>query len=246
MFRFVTISALAISLFAPAASAEVAYAPRNPAPPALDRPQFAQPPDRDMPVDGGIAPARTLDRATVRAALLAQRTQNLTTFRAYQKAAVFPNNTYDGKIINVWRDDAGDLCAVATMVNATDPELVSRVADQNNFIRLGTVTTGPLMDWIVTSGFTQEEIALIQLPDSPVTQHPAPHPIERPIPVEARLRAAETARLVRQFKQVDTRLVKFQKASLELAVTRLMKKPQLAWALIDSAAISDAATRSRR
>lgn len=148
---------------------------------------------------------------------------------------MFPNNTYNGKIINVWRDDAGDLCAVATMVNASDPTLVNRVAEQNNFIRLGTVTTGPLMDWILASGFTQEEIAQIQLPDSPVTRRPMPHPIERPIPVEARLRAAETARLVAQFKLVDQKLVKDQKASLELAVTRLMKHPQIAWDLIDRA-----------
>jgi hypothetical protein len=166
--------------------------------------------------------------------LLARRAKNLATFRAYQKRAVFPNNTYAGKIINVWRDDAGDLCAVATMVNTSDPTLVTRVAEQNNFIRLGTVTTGPLMDWILGSGFTQEEIAQIQLPDSPVTMGPRPHPIERPIPIEAKLRAAETARLVAQFKLVDKKLVADQKASLELAVTRLMKKPQIAWQLIDS------------
>src|SRR6185312_15016454 len=124
----------------------------------------------------------------------------------YQKRAVFPNNTYDKKIINVWRDDAGDLCAVATMVNSSDPALVNRVADQNNFIRLGTVTTGPLMDWILASGFTQEEIAQIQLPDSPVTRGPRPH--KQPIPVERDLRTAETARLHKQFKQVEQKLVK--------------------------------------
>lgn len=229
MSRLLAVSALWVSLLSSiTASADVAYAPRQ-------APHFAQAPADDELVPGIVAPDRALDRDTVRAALLARRAKNLATFRAYQKRAVFPNNTYNGKIINVWRDDAGDLCAVATMVNSSDAALVARVADQTNFIRLGTVTTGPLMDWILQSGFTQDEIAQIQLPDSPVTRRPMPHPIERPIPVEANLRAIETARLVKQFKLVDAKLVKDQKASIELAVTRLMKKPQLAWQLIDAA-----------
>jgi hypothetical protein len=224
MSRLFASTALIVSLLASVASADVAYVPKQ---------GFAQAPTEEE-VPPNVAPARSLDRDTIRQALLAKRAKNLATFRAYQKRAVFPNNTYDGKIINVWRDDAGDLCAVATMVNQSDTKLVDRVAEQTNFIKLGTVTTGPLMDWILASGFTQEEIAQIQLPDSPVTRRPMPH--ERPLPIVADLRARETARLVKQFKQVDAKLVKDQKASIELAVTRLMKHAELAWALVDATA----------
>ena len=229
MSRIALASALVLSLFSSVASAEVAYVPRQ-------APHFAQAPT-DMGVDPGrVAPQRTLDRDSVRTALLAQRAKNLAAFRAYRKAAVFPNNTYQGKIINVWRDDAGHLCAVANLVNLSgDTALVNRVAEQNNFIRLGTVRSGPLLDWMLTSGFTQDEIAQIQLPDSPVTMGPRPHPIERPLPIDAGLRATETARLAKGFARVDAQLVKNQKASIEAAVTRLMKKPQLAWQLVDGA-----------
>ena len=228
MSRFALASALVLSLFSSVALADEMYVPNQ-------APHFSRAPsEMDLPDPGLVAPERRLDRDTVRAALVAQRATNLAAFRAYRKAAVFPNNTYQGKIINVWRDDAGHLCAVANLVNLSgDAALVTRVAEQNNFIRLGTVTTGPLMDWILTSGFTQDEIARIQLPDSPVTRGPRPHPIERPLPIDGNLRAAETARLAKGFAQVDAQLVKDQKASIEAAVTRLMKKPQLAWQLID-------------
>jgi hypothetical protein len=226
MSRFLAASALVFSLLSSVASADVAYVPHQGG--------FAKAPEAEVMIPPEM-PARALDRDSVRQALLARRATNLATFRAYQKRAVFPSNTYQNQIINVWRDDAGNLCAVATLVNQTDKKLVERVAEQTNYIKLGTVTTGPLMDWMLTSGFTQEEIAQIQLPDSPVTTRPIPAPHEAPVQVLAKLRAAETARLVKQFKQVDAKLVKDQKANIELAVTRLMKHPELAWALIDNA-----------
>ena len=36
--------------------------------------------------------------------------------------------------------------------------LVGKVARESNFIRLGDVKSGPLMDWMLMSGLTQEEI----------------------------------------------------------------------------------------
>ena len=225
MSRVALVSALVLSLFSSFALADEAYVPQA-------APHFAQAP-RDMPVNGIVAPERTLDRATVRSALLAQRAKNLASFRAYQKAGVFPSNTYQDKVLNVWRDDSGHLCAAATIINlAGQTELVKRVAEQNNFIKLGEVTTGPLMDWILTSGFTQVEIAMIQKPYMPVSRRPTPiH--EAPV-IDAQLRTAETARLAKLYQQVDAQLVKAQQTSIELAVPRLMKQPQLAWQLIDS------------
>jgi hypothetical protein len=236
MSRFAVASALVLSLFSSVAHADQLYVPGA-------APHFARAPqmtEQELPPD--LAPARTLDRDTVRAALVARRAQNLASFRAYQKAGTFPSNTYEDRVLNVWRDEAGHLCAAATIINlAGQTELVKRVAEQTNFIKLGDVTTGPLMDWILTSGFTQDEIALIQRPYMPVSRKPTPiH--EQPIMagagsrrmIDARLRTAETARLAKLYKQIDAKLVKDERASIERAVTRLMKKPALAWQLIDA------------
>ena len=223
MSRFALASAFILSLFSSVAIADVAYVPR-------EAPHFAQPPQGDMPVPGIVAPARTLDRDTVRAALVAQRAKNLASFRAYQQAGVFPSNTFQDRKLNVWRDDAGHLCAAATIINLSgQTALVTRVAEQNNFLKLGDVTTGPLMDWILTSGFTQAEIAMIQEPYMPVRL-----PADNKRMINARLRAAETARLAKLYKQIDAKLVADEKTSIELAVTKLMKKPALAWQIIDA------------
>ena len=204
---------------------------------------FAQPPpavavntsQADVPAPNmTIMPRRSLDRASVRAALVQARSRNLAAFRAYQKKGVFPSNTFKGKKLNVWLDDAGNFCAAATIIKASgQDDLVNKVAEQNNFIRLADVKQGPLMDWILTSGFTQDEIAAIQEPFMPVMRQPAPEPMAQ-ILVDAKLRKAEDARLMARYKQVDKQLVKDATSSLDKATDRLMKNPTLAWSLIDS------------
>ena len=167
-----------------------------------------------------------LDRATVRAKLASARAANLARFRAYQQAGVFPSNTYDGRTLNVWMDEQGHICAAATIISASGKTLlVQQVAEQNNFIRLGDIKQGPLMDWILTSGLTQDEIAAIQEPFRPVMR-------EEPTVVPA-LRMAEDRRLMKKYKQVDAMIVKNQKKSLDSATDRLMKNPALAWALVN-------------
>ncbi len=167
-----------------------------------------------------------LDRATIRAKLAEQRAANLARFRAYQQGGVFPSNTFDARKLNVWMDADGHLCAAATIINASGKtDLVQQVADQTNFIRLGDVKQGPLMDWILTSGLTQDEIAAIQEPFLPVYR-------EQPI-VEPKLRSAENARLFKKYKQVTAMIEKNQKKSLDLAVDRLMKRQDLGWQLVN-------------
>ena len=179
----------------------------------------------DLPVES-FERRMILDRATVRAKLAEQRAANLSRFRAYQQAGEFPSNTFDTRKLNVWMDADGHLCAAATIINASgQSDLVTRVANQSNFIRLADVRQGPLMDWILTSGLTQDEIAAIQEPFMPVYR-------EKPV-VEQKLRAAENARLVKKYKQVTAMIIKNQKKSLELAVDRLMKNQELAWKLVN-------------
>ncbi len=193
--------------------------------------QFSAPPP---PVAGARAdlpvqyrePRVILDRATIRAKLAEQRTANLARFIAYQQGGVFPSNTFDARKLNVWMDADGHLCAAATIINASGKsDLVQQVADQSNFIRLGGVKQGPLMDWILTSGLTQDEIAAIQEPFMPVVR-------EEPT-IDPKLRSTETARLIKKYKQVTASIVKNQKKSLDLAVDRLMKRQDLARQLVN-------------
>ncbi len=213
-FTLATSLVLALSSFA---SADRAFAPP---------PHFAEPPTAGLmaPVE---AQPRALDRAAVRAALAHARATNLAAFRAYQGKGVFPSNTFDDKRLNVWRDRDGHLCAAATIIDASGQHaLVQRVAEQTNFIRLADVTQGPLMDWILTSGFTQDEIAAIQEPFDPVTE---PRVAPR---VEPKLRMAENDRLRAKYTAVTKLLVSNESKSLDLATDRLMKHPQLAWQLV--------------
>ncbi|MBA3454064.1 MAG: hypothetical protein H0T42_13300 [Deltaproteobacteria bacterium] len=222
---------IACSLVAALSSTAMARSVAVPAP-------FAQPPAADvyMP-DRFAAPARIVDRATVRAKLLEQRATNLANFRAYVQRGVFPNNTYRKGKLNVWIDAAGNLCAAATMLNDSGlGDLVTRVGEQNNFIRLRDVSQGPLMDWMLMSGLTQAEIVAIQEPGSMVgivRSRQSVEPMPSPILVDADLRGAEDVRLARRYKQVDAMIMKNQKRSLDAATDRLMKNPELAWKLIN-------------
>ena len=227
MSRLSMVASLVLAL-ASTASAR-AYRPPQPPIDRVDPPvqvepvdghHFAQPPDA-MP-----RPQRAFDRATVRAALARARATNIARFRAYQSRGVFPSNTFSEDKLNVWRDAAGHLCAAATIINASGlTDLVSRVADQNNFIRLADVTSGPLMDWILTSGLTQDEIAAIQEPFMPVARPRRP--------IEPDLRTAENERLRVKYAAVTEMILANEKTSLDLATDRVMKRPQLAWQLID-------------
>ena len=227
MSRFLLACSLVASLSS-FASADRAVEPTHafaqaPQPHQMRAPEYTEPSD--------VAPI--LDRDTLRIALTKNRAANLARFRAYQKRGVFPSNTFEDKKLNVWRDADGHLCAAATIIKASgQDELVDRVADQSNFIRLADVKQGPLMNWILTSGLTQEEIAAIQEPFMPVAQ---PQPIDPTNPglVDARLRAAEDGRLLKRYRQVEQMIVKNQKKSIELAVDRLMKHPDIAWQLVE-------------
>jgi hypothetical protein len=193
---------------------------------------FSQPPSAVAPADpveSRMMPK--LDFYMLRAKLAANRAANLARFRAYQKAGVFPSNTYTDSKLNVWHDAAGHFCAAATIIRMSgQTALVDKVADVDNFIRLADVKQGPLMDWILTSGLTQDEIAAIQEPMMPVSERPVVDP-EIPVPVSAKMRATEDARLKAKYKQVEAQLVKNEQASLDLAVDRLMAHSRLAWQL---------------
>jgi hypothetical protein len=184
--------------------------------------------DRIAPAEMRIAPA-ALDRAALRAKLAENRSANLAAFRAYRIAGVYPSNVHASSLANVWRDDDGHYCAAATIIRTSgNVALVERVAEENNAFRIVDVAQGPVMDWILTSGLTQAELVLIQRPFRPVAQD-----LDKPA-VDPALRAAETRRLAKLYKSIERKLANQRGASLEAAVERLMKRPDLARALLSS------------
>lgn len=198
--------------------------------------RFSQPPPGDTriaqvdpwePAADLPRPHVVVDRANVRAKLAANRTLNVRRFQAYQSAGVFPSNTYTKDKLNVWLDEQGHFCAAATIIrNSGDVALVDSIAEQNNFIRLADVRQGALMDWILTSGFTQSEIAAIQEPFIGVGGQV--EPMRPVVAVDPGLRKREDARLIAKYKQVEAQIAKATAASLDAATDRLMKNPALA------------------
>jgi hypothetical protein len=188
---------------------------------------FAQPPPSTSDAPAHVEKA-TVNRAAVRAKLAKQRAANLQRFRAYQAKGSFPSNTYLNQRLNVWIDADGKLCAAATIISASGMNtLVMQTAQDNNFIRLGDVRDGALMDWILTSGLTQGEIAAIQEPFDPVYDEPM-RGEPAPLAVAPPARAVEDQRLAAKYKQVEQQIVRAQRASLDVATDRLMANPDLA------------------
>ena len=184
--------------------------------------EFAAPPPDSAPHMMRVeAPAPTRD--DVRKALAARRDHNLAAFRAYRKGGIYPHNFVRSGPLNTWLDPEGHLCAAATMIDKDGlHELVADTGAKTNNIRLLDVTQGPLMDWMLTSGLTIEEIDRIQepgfMPDEPM--------------IDPAWRKAEDARLRKDYAATDAWLVKHAKIGLDSAVTRLMAHPDLARKLV--------------
>jgi hypothetical protein len=180
------------------------------------------------------APEGAAERAELRELLAAERKVNLKRFHEYRRARVYPHNTYENGMLNVWRDDDGHTCAVATiMLKAGMEALVDQVAAEQNFVKLAEVTTGPLLDWVLTSGLTQEEIVMIQYPsweqDDPVGYRNAVREQRR----RERAREREDDRLSAGYRATERALKQrvVEDAGLDLAVARLSVRPDLVTAL---------------
>lgn len=156
--------------------------------------------------------------------LAERRALNLDRLHAYALAGQFPQNHVRPGMLNVFIDDAGHICAAANLINLDGHDaLVQKTAATDNYIVLASVTQGPLMNWMLTSGFTQEEIALIQEPyffmDEPAE------------PVQAQKLTSlqiETARVRAVLLGVHERLSASSAQSLGVVATRLQSQPKLA------------------
>jgi hypothetical protein len=168
--------------------------------------------------------APAIDRAKLRAALSARRDTVVARFLAYRDAGVYPINTFSDQPEHIWLDAYGHLCAAATLVSEDwGYSAAANVSLENNFIKMADVHDGPLSDWVLTSGLTHHEIVSIQV--LPV----------QPDPEEQR-NDQETARLYTLYVDVERQLRAMWDESLDDATDALMKRPDLARALIDGVA----------
>lgn len=171
-----------------------------------------------------VVPAKTVvpgdkpsaDRATIRDALAAKRRLQIDRLTAYSDAGVFPLNREEPGMLNVFIDDAGSICAAANLMwQDGQADLVRKTAVADNYLRLATVSSGPLMDWMLTSGLTQGEIDRIQEPYSFIDEP------------EPQLIASEAKRLQAHFATVIAELNNNWDASLDAATDKLMANSSL-------------------
>ena len=165
-----------------------------------------------------IQPVRTVDRAAVRASLAARRAQTVQNFLAYRDARVYPMVGKPlGGFHHVWIDRSGNLCAAATLISKDWGREATIRAGGTGALKLSTVTSGPLADWILTSGLTHQEIVAIQVPGFTAMDDG---------------RDLEIERLHAIYIDVERQLSDLADKNLDAAVDALMKRPELARRLV--------------
>ncbi len=177
---------------------------------------IAQPILVPQPVQPVAQPSpRELDRMrrTIRHQLAARRRINLARFRRYVARREYPVNSYQPGALNVMIDEQGHICAAATIMSEDGlRDLVRAQAQTNNFVRLADVHDGALYEWMLGSGFTQEELATIQEPFFYVD------PEENPV----RQLENEKDRLRARYQVILGQLERDREQSIDLATERLL------------------------
>jgi hypothetical protein len=214
-----SLSLATTALVSPAAARSFARAPE-----AADEPARAARIVRLPDETPRISPAA---RAKLGKILRAHRAKNVAAFTAYAKRGVYPHNYLTQDSLNVWIDQDGHMCAAATMIfKSGAKKLVRKVGAEQNNIKLGEVTEGPLMDWILVSGLTQTEVATIQEPFMGDREGPSPDPNA--------WKLAEDERLRNRYEEVLQILAADPDASIEAALDRLAFRPDLIAKLLRS------------
>jgi hypothetical protein len=189
-------------------------------------------PEPPAPDPLAITPhSAAIDLGAIRARLSAHRERQLERLDAYAHAGQFPHDYTTEPSLHMFRDDAGRLCAVANLVHRDGrDDLVDTTARSHNDLAIADVSDGPMLDWILASGLTQEELARIQAP-APLVQRapavvrpprPAPRPVEiaRNTPPNAMTEAQMTAALRAHIANVEAELRAHADHSLDLAIDR--------------------------
>jgi len=163
------------------------------------------------------------DRATVRAQLARHRVQQIARLTGYAQRAEFPHNFDNPTSAHIFRDAAGRLCAVANLVHQDGrDDLVNATVRGKNDLAIGDVNDGPMLDWILASGLTQEELVHLQLPAPPLARRenrpPAPRLVADNFSDEARMNQM----VVEHIDQVRRELEANTEESLDIATDRFV------------------------
>lgn len=165
-----------------------------------------------------IAAHTQIDRAALRAKLAARREQLVERFLAYREARVYPINYLGGGFRHVWLDENGNLCAAATLVSKDwGRDAAIRAGAANPEIKIADVKSGPLADWVLTTGLTHAELVAIQVPG-----------FNEQWNREQQQRQVEVNRLYGIYIDVERQMRSLWDENLDLATDALMKHPDLA------------------
>lgn len=161
------------------------------------------------------APETKLDRAAVRAKLAERRANTIRNFIAYRDAMIYPMNELPGGgFRHVWFDSQGNLCAAATLISKDwGKDATIRAGSADKEMKMADVKSGPILDWLLTSGMTRAEIVAIQVPG---WQY------------EPTARDQEVNRLYQIYVDVERQIKSLAEQNLDLATDELMKHPALA------------------
>ena len=112
-------------------------------------------------------------------------------------------------------DHRGKPCPLASVIiESGRRDLVEEAARKNNNVKIVDLRDGPVLDWILSSGLTQEECVLIQRPSR--SGDAAPPIVKR----------QEAERLAQQLSRVEETLRQSTQRSLTVAVKRLQASPR--------------------
>jgi hypothetical protein len=198
---------------------------------------FAEPPAAPSIAATASVVLTVAEHDAIRSELAKRRKIHLEQLLAYANAGEFPRNRLAGGPLNIFIDDQGHVCAAANLIRLDGHgDLVKKTARDDNFIVLATVDKGPLYDWMLASGFTQEEIAQIQEPYMPIGDleptiepRPEPHFAAAPLsPEDERKRVQEVLRGVHKLLSANS------EKSLNLVTQRLVARPKLARQMLAS------------
>ena len=103
-------------------------------------------------------------RAETKRSLAEHRSQQIARLQAYADRGVFPRNFVPGSgPVHMFKDALGTRCAVANLIYLDGHgDLVDRAALARNDVIVADETSGPLHDWVLSSGLTNEEVRRVQ------------------------------------------------------------------------------------
>jgi hypothetical protein len=103
-------------------------------------------------------------RTKKRAELAVHRKQQIARLHAYTEAGLFPiHSAATLARVHIFKDEAGRRCAIANLVHLDgQTALVDKMAKERNDVVVADEASGPLHDWVLTSGLTNEEVRRIQ------------------------------------------------------------------------------------